>query len=101
MSKKIFIVFFVLLLGGSFAQGPSLRILKSLNQHDRPVLDKVMIRNGYKRAISIGLATIMSASIKRIIKRPRPYVTYPDDVVKRDRDGGPFSFPSGHTTSAF
>lgn len=63
--------------------------------------DQVLMRNGYKTAISCGLATLMSAGIKRLADRPRPYVSHPNDVVKRDRDAGPFSFPSGHTTSAF
>ncbi|MBL7930361.1 MAG: phosphatase PAP2 family protein [Bacteroidia bacterium] len=131
MSKQIATFLFILLANAYLAQGPGVRILKSLNQHDRPAWDKgmkavsvtvfpmvpltgitilshgyltndkVLIRNGYKTAIALGFASVMSASIKRIVKRPRPYITHPDDIIKRDRDGGPFSFPSGHTTSAF
>lgn len=131
MSRSIATLFLILLIKICEGQNPGFRILKSLNQHDRPMWDKgmkgvsasvfplaplsvlgtlshgylsndkVLIRNGYKSAITLGLATVMSASMKRIVKRPRPYVSYPDDIVKRDRDGGPFSFPSGHTTSAF
>lgn len=131
MQQKILILFFILLAAAGIAQDPGLRILKSLNKHERPAWDrgmkavsltvfpatplsfmstlshgyltndKLLIRSGYKSAISIGFASIMSASMKRIVRRSRPYVTYPGDIVKRDRDGGPFSFPSGHTTSAF
>src|SRR5690606_16926546 len=32
--------------------------------------------------------------------RPRPFVKYPIDIIKRDH-AGKYSFPSGHTSSAF
>jgi membrane-associated phospholipid phosphatase len=43
-------------------------------------------------AITIGL--------KYGVNRSRPYVTYPD-IEQRDSHAGPYSFPSGHTSSAF
>lgn len=62
--------------------------------------DKVMMRNGYKSAISIGLAAITSAGLKLAINRPRPARQYPQDIIPRTH-AGPYSFPSGHSTSAF
>lgn len=113
------------------AQSIDLRVLKSLNQREMPRWDKgmqavslsvfplapasvigiwshgfatkneLLMRNAYKTAIGYGAASLLSAGLKRLVKRPRPYVARPDVIVKRDRDAGPFSFPSGHTTSAF
>jgi undecaprenyl-diphosphatase len=62
--------------------------------------DKMMMRNGYKSAISIGFAAITSAGLKILINRPRPNKQYPQDIFPRTH-AGPYSFPSGHTTSAF
>jgi len=62
--------------------------------------DPVMMRNGYKSAITIGLALGITTGLKLAINRPRPYVTYPDEIIKRDETGN-LSFPSGHTTGAF
>jgi membrane-associated phospholipid phosphatase len=38
--------------------------------------------------------------LKVIVKRDRPFVTYPNDIIQRTKVSS-FSFPSGHTTSAF
>lgn len=38
--------------------------------------------------------------IKNIVKRDRPSVTYPGEIIKYSMAGG-YSFPSGHTTDAF
>ena len=62
--------------------------------------DKEMTRNGYKSAITIGLAMILSTGIKDLVKRERPFLKYPKDIVARDKAGS-WSFPSGHTTAAF
>ncbi len=62
--------------------------------------DKEMMRNGYKSALSIGLANGISFGLKLAVKRDRPFVTYPNDIVQRTHVG-PLSFPSGHTTAAF
>ncbi len=50
--------------------------------------------------VSIFLASALSYSIKISVKRPRPYTTYPDIITKKGH-GSTFSFPSGHTTTAF
>lgn len=44
-------------------------------------------------------SSIVTHAMKNIIKRERPYVTYPF-IEKRDA-GGSYSFPSGHTSAAF
>lgn len=62
--------------------------------------DKVMMRNGAKTGIAIGLNILLTTGLKYTINRKRPYDQYPNDIVKRT-DTGPYSFPSGHTSSAF
>lgn len=63
--------------------------------------DKVMMRNGYKSAITTGLALALATGLKFAINRTRPYTQYPGEVTRRSFDNGPYSFPSGHTTCAF
>lgn len=62
--------------------------------------NEVMMRNGYKSAITIALAVGVSTGLKYAINRKRPFAAYPNDIIRRD-DVGPYSFPSGHTTAAF
>lgn len=62
--------------------------------------DKLMMRNGIKTASAIALNFLFTASLKATIKRDRPFIQYPNDIVKRDNVGFS-SFPSGHTSSAF
>ncbi len=56
-----------------------------------------------KKSLEIGVvvaATVVETyALKYIVKRPRPYVTYPD-INAVDTEGSP-SFPSGHTSGAF
>jgi membrane-associated phospholipid phosphatase len=56
-----------------------------------------------KKSIEIGVAVaatvVESYALKYIVKRPRPYVTYPD-LNSVDTEGTP-SFPSGHSSGAF
>ena len=112
------------------SQNIDLRILKSINKNDFPVWDEsmkvtsdgvypfmgitpvalwitgyvnkdeTMKRNGVKSVIAIGANIIIMEGLKESIKRPRPYTTYPDDIILRKKTSG-FSFPSGHTSSAF
>lgn len=42
----------------------------------------------------------LTASLKFGIKRERPYVTYSSLIYKKTKTG-PYSFPSGHTSTAF
>lgn len=62
--------------------------------------DKVMMRNGIKTGVAIGLNVLLTSGLKYSINRSRPFVQYPNDIVKRD-NVGKYSFPSGHTSSAF
>ena len=50
--------------------------------------------------IAIGGSMAMTEILKVIIQRPRPGVTYPNDVFPYKAETSP-SFPSGHTTIAF
>jgi membrane-associated phospholipid phosphatase len=61
--------------------------------------DKQLQKQGAYMAGGYLVSTILTQSMKRIIKRDRPFITYPF-IVKRS-DGGGYSMPSGHTSSAF
>ncbi|MBA2611522.1 MAG: phosphatase PAP2 family protein [Bacteroidetes bacterium] len=130
MAKKISFIFFLFFTGLVSSQNLDLRILKSVNQTDMPCWDKtmkgvsfsvypmmpasvigiwaqgyinkdeVMMRNGYKSAVSIAFAVAAASGLKYAVNRTRPYNEYPNDIIKRD-NAGPYSFPSGHTTAAF
>jgi membrane-associated phospholipid phosphatase len=62
--------------------------------------NKDLQKRSYYTAASLLLAAGLSTSFKVIIRRPRPFTTYPDIITKKG-NGGSFSFPSGHTTMAF
>lgn len=126
----ITICIYVLFGGNIQSQNLDLRILKSINKNDYPKWDKtmhytslsvypalviapgsiflngylkndkVMMRNGVKTAAGIGLNILLTTGLKYRINRKRPFVQYPNDIIKRD-NVGPYSFPSGHTSSAF
>lgn len=130
MKKLLGILFIYLLHLGSHSQNADVRFLKTCNAGHLPMWDKTMngvsfsvypvmpasvigvwsygyykkdnemMRNGYKSALTIGLAEGISYALKIGIKRDRPFVTYPNDITQRT-DVGPLSFPSGHTTAAF
>ena len=114
----------------SYSQSIDLSILKSINKNEMPCWDKTMrltsnsvypalviapssllltgyiqndkpmMRNGVKTIAAIGLNMIFTSGLKFSINRARPFTQYPDDVIKRT-DAGKYSFPSGHTSSAF
>lgn len=44
-------------------------------------------------------SAIITQGMKRVIKRNRPFVTYPY-IIQKDEGGG-YSMPSGHTSAAF
>jgi membrane-associated phospholipid phosphatase len=46
------------------------------------------------------ISSIITQGLKLIVKRNRPFVTYPSLFTDR-YDGGGYSFPSGHTSAAF
>jgi membrane-associated phospholipid phosphatase len=45
-------------------------------------------------------STAITLGLKYSVNRPRPFVTY-TDIFQKDAHIGPYSFPSGHTSSAF
>jgi membrane-associated phospholipid phosphatase len=63
--------------------------------------DKPMVRNGIKTGLSIGLNIVVTYGLKYAVNRPRPFIQYPNDIIQRDSNVGKYSFPSGHTSSAF
>lgn len=62
--------------------------------------DKIMMRNGVKTGATIGINLLLTTGLKYSIQRPRPFDQYPNDIIKRT-DASGFSFPSGHTSTAF
>lgn len=62
--------------------------------------DKIMMRNGVKTGVAIGLNLLLTSGLKYTFHRPRPFDQYPNDIVKRTHASG-FSFPSGHASTAF
>jgi len=65
-----------------------------LANHDKKLQkDAAYMAGGYL------LSTIITQGTKRIVQRDRPYVSYPF-IIRRVEESG-YSFPSGHTSSAF
>ena len=60
-------------------------------------------QNLKKQAVFIGetflVSTFISTAMKYSFKRERPFKTY--TYLDKESDGGSYSFPSGHTSSAF
>lgn len=130
MRKFISLVLLFIIIGEYPSQNTDLRILKACNAGNLPMWDKTMegithsvypvmpltvggiwlygwkkkdkemMRNGIKSGLAIGMAGGITIILKKIINRPRPFVTYPNDVTQRTKTG-PYSFPSGHSTAAF
>ena len=50
-------------------------------------------------AVSLILAAVSVNLIKLLVKRPRPYQSYP--TIEQLVQGGGYSFPSGHTAEVF
>jgi membrane-associated phospholipid phosphatase len=61
--------------------------------------DPVLVNQAMVAGASLILANALSAGLKYGIHRKRPFVTYED--IQKETRAGPYSFPSGHTTSAF
>jgi undecaprenyl-diphosphatase len=113
------------------AQSIDLKLLRSINAHNYPMWDKAMMgtsnsvyvlmplsfasslagayyqhddkqmRNAFRSGANLLLAGSITTGLKYLVNRPRPFVTYPNDIMQRDKGVGPYSFPSGHTTFAF
>ncbi|HPS27786.1 MAG TPA: phosphatase PAP2 family protein [Bacteroidales bacterium] len=61
--------------------------------------DSVMRRNFYYVGATILVTTAITSVLKLSIRRPRPFVSYPD--IEKETEAGHLSFPSGHTSDAF
>lgn len=129
--KRISFIVLVFVVGFINGQSLDYKILHTLNRSEMPIWDKtmrgvsfsiypvmpmtviglwsngylnkdeIMMRNGYKSAITLGFAAATTIGLKYLVNRERPFKKYPNDIIQRDSHVGPFSFPSGHTTSAF
>jgi len=62
--------------------------------------DDNMLKNGIYVGASIAVDAVLTYGLKDLINRPRPYVTYPDEITPYSNPGSA-SFPSGHTSFAF
>jgi len=58
-----------------------------------------LLKNALYVGVSLGVDGAITYSMKEIIRRPRPYPTYPD--IKAFESETTLSFPSGHTSLAF
>ncbi len=61
--------------------------------------DSTLIRKGIVMLASFGISSSVTIGLKYLTNRPRPFVTYPE--IEKLEAVGKYSFPSGHTSSAF
>ena len=62
--------------------------------------DSTAKRNAIVVGAGLAASGIIAVGMKYTFNRPRPFVTYPNLIIKKGEAGSP-SFPSGHTSSAF
>ena len=62
--------------------------------------DPELRRKSYEAGATFLLSAGLTTGLKVVVRRPRPFVTYPDRITKKGKAGS-LSFPSGHTSSAF
>lgn len=74
---------------------PSSIILTGLIKKDENLTNK-----GLGIGVSYLGTVLLTIALKNTIKRPRPFETYPDIIYPKS-DAGGYSFPSGHTSTAF
>jgi hypothetical protein len=74
---------------------PAALFLTSLITENRP-LRRASITGGIGLAITVG----STYGLKHLIKRPRPYNRYPQELKPLGQESS-FSMPSGHTSTAF
>lgn len=55
---------------------------------------------GKSMAVSLAVAQLIVQSVKRLVNRPRPYVTI-ESILSFNPPACKYSFPSGHTSAAF
>jgi len=130
MIRSLLLILLLLLSLNSKAQNFDINLLKNINpnayhaqikyqqliSNATPVVDfsipVILFATSYikdDKALRVKSLTIIgsliiadgtSYIIKNIVKRNRPFVTYPREIIKYSMAGG-YSFPSGHTTDAF
>jgi len=61
--------------------------------------DDALLKNAIYVGVSIGVDGVLTYGLKRVVARPRPYITYPD--IQNSSAETSNSFPSGHTSLAF
>jgi membrane-associated phospholipid phosphatase len=129
MRKSITVFLFCTITTSSFAQNWDINTLRSINLNRNRSYDGAMefisntaapvafgaplifyaVGHFKKNAITkhkaiymgttVIVSTIISSSLKRIIKEDRPFNTYPD--IEKLTNGGGYAMPSGHTSNAF
>lgn len=62
--------------------------------------DHQQLKNGLFMTASYISNAILTDALKASFRKPRPFVRYPDIIYKKS-EAGNYSFPSGHTSSAF
>src|SRR5262245_18468765 len=128
--KRLFLSVYWLATSSLFAQNADIDILRQVNQGKSETADKIcrtisdtvaplaiavpayyitdaIIKKdsaSRARAVittgSVVITTVVVNVLKFTVQRDRPFVTYPLDVEQK-ADVGPYSFPSGHTGTAF
>ena len=123
------IIFFFIFFSNVLAQNFDINLLKSINGHQSILKndyfdftsksvtyaniaaplgvlaaglikhDKQLQRDAAFMTGGFILSTIVTHSLKSIVKKDRPFVTY-SYIDKKDSGGG-YAFPSGHTSAAF
>ncbi|MEO7531158.1 MAG: phosphatase PAP2 family protein [Sediminibacterium sp.] len=93
---------------------PYSQVWKTLSSTEKPIVvgiplsmfavglitkNKDLQIDAYEVAAGLAITTIVTQGLKSAIKRPRPYTTYGD--IYPDETDDSYSFPSGHTSSAF
>jgi membrane-associated phospholipid phosphatase len=65
--------------------------------------DNDLLRNAAVMAAGTAVAYGVTLGLKYTVKRERPFLTYPDDIVNKSGIdwSDSYSFPSGHSTMAF
>ena len=127
--RTLFFLYFIFLYHLSFSQNWNIELLRKINLERNPSLDAgfrkltnsitytdigtpailftvAAIRHdsvGKRKAVYVSSSLLLSAAIsgiiKKTVKEPRPFVTYPE--IQKLTKAGSESFPSGHTTDAF
>lgn len=54
----------------------------------------------YESVASLAGSYVFGKALKTIVKRDRPFITYPNDIIKKEDENG-YGFPSSHASLAF